>query len=74
MGVASSVGDIDPEIAFGRLPRGTQSGGEIELGIRLPGEAAVAEFFVGYERRFDAHQLDLQAQSWFMVGFRVLRQ
>ena len=54
--------------------RGTQAGGEIEGGIRLLGEAGVAEFFIGFERRFDAHQIDFEARQWFMVGFRVLRQ
>ena len=56
------------------LARGTQAGGEIEGGIRLMGEAGVAEFFIGFESRFDAHQIDFEARQWFMVGFRVLRQ
>jgi hypothetical protein len=54
--------------------RGTQKGGEIEGGIRLMGQSGVAEFFAGFERRFDAHQLDFEPRHWFMVGFRVLRQ
>jgi hypothetical protein len=60
---------VSPERA-----RHTQTGGEIEGGIRLLGEGGVAEFFVGFERRFDAHQIDFQAQRWFMVGFRLLRR
>jgi hypothetical protein len=56
------------------LARGTQAGGAIEGGVRLLGEAGVAEFFMGFERRFDAHQIDFEARKWFMVGFRVLRQ
>ena len=60
---------VSPERA-----RGTQTGGEIEGGIRLMGQAGVAEFFAGFERRFDAHQLDFEPRHWFMVGFRVLRQ
>jgi hypothetical protein len=54
--------------------RGTQSGGEIEGGVRLLGNDGVAELFVGYESRFDAHQLDFESERWFMVGFRVLRR
>ena len=37
----------------------------------LIGEAAVGEFFVGYERRFDAYPLGFEPERWFMVGFRV---
>ena len=54
--------------------RHTQSGGEVEGGMRLVGDAGVTELFVGFERRFDAHQLDSQPRHWFMVGFRLLRQ
>jgi len=58
----------------GELQRNTQSGGEVEGGVRLLGTDGVAEFFVGFERRFDAYQLDFQPKHWFMVGFRVLRR
>ncbi|HVG56519.1 MAG TPA: hypothetical protein VM846_18920 [Vicinamibacterales bacterium] len=53
--------------------RGTQAGGVAEGGVRIGGEAGVAEFFAGFERRFDADPLDFTAQRWLMVGFRVLR-
>jgi hypothetical protein len=53
--------------------RGTQAGGVAEGGVRIVGEAGAAEFFAGFERRFDADPLDFTAQRWFMVGFRVLR-
>lgn len=56
------------------MGRDTQSGGEVEGGVRLHGSDGVAEFFVGYESRFDAHQLDFEPKQWFMVGFRVLRR
>ena len=56
------------------LQRNTQRGGEVEGGIRLPGSDGVAELFMGFERRFDAHQLDFQSKQWFMVGFRILRR
>jgi hypothetical protein len=45
----------------------------VEGGVRIAGEAATAELFAGFERRFDADPLDFTAQRWFMVGFRVLR-
>jgi hypothetical protein len=54
--------------------RGTQTGGVVEGGIRLIGEAAVGELFVGYEHRFDAYPLGFAPERWFMVGFRVLRR
>ncbi len=54
--------------------RPTQKGGMVEGGVRLLGEAAVGELFIGYERRFDAHPLDFRAERWFMVGFRALRR
>jgi hypothetical protein len=54
--------------------RPTQFGGLVEGGIRLIGEAAVGELFIGYERRFDADPVDFQAQRWFLVGFRALRR
>jgi hypothetical protein len=54
--------------------RPTQFGGLVEGGIRLIGEAAVGELFMGYERRFDADPLDFEAQRWFLVGFRALRR
>ena len=54
--------------------RHTQTGGGIEVGLRLIGEAAAGELFAGFERRFDAHVLDFKAQRWFMVGFRVVRR
>jgi hypothetical protein len=56
-----------------RPSRGTQAGGVAEGGVRIVGEAGTAEFFAGFERRFDADPLDFTAQRWFMVGFRVLR-
>jgi hypothetical protein len=54
--------------------RPTQFGGLVEGGVRLGGEAAVGELFMGYERRFDADPVDFQAQRWFLVGFRALRR
>lgn len=56
------------------LQRNTQKGGEMEGGVRLLGEDGVAELFMGFERRFDAYQLDFQPKHWFMVGFRILRR
>lgn len=60
-------------VESGKPTRGTQAGGVAEGGVRIHGEAGVAEFFAGFERRFDADPLDFTAQRWFMVGFRVLR-
>ena len=54
--------------------RHTQTGGVVEGGLRLIGEAGVGELFVGYEHRFDAYPLGFARERWFMVGFRVLRR
>jgi hypothetical protein len=54
--------------------RHAQTGGAVEAGLRLIGEAAVGELFVGYEHRFDAHPLSSASKQWFMVGFRLVRR
>ncbi|MDO8631035.1 MAG: hypothetical protein Q7R41_11130 [Phycisphaerales bacterium] len=54
--------------------RHTQTGGVVEGGLRLIGEAGVGELFVGYEHRFDAYPLGFVPERWFMAGFRVLRR
>ena len=54
--------------------RHTQTGGAVEGGLRLIGEAGVGELFVGYEHRFDAYPLGFAPERWFLVGFRVLRR
>lgn len=58
----------------GLAARHAQTGGVVEGGVRLIGEAGVGEFFVGYEHRFDAYPLGFAPERWFMVGFRVLRR
>ncbi len=54
--------------------RHMQTGGVVEGGLRLIGEAGVGELFVGYEHRFDAYPLGFASERWFMAGFRVLRR
>ena len=54
--------------------RHTQTGGLVEGGLRLTGEAGVGELFVGYEHRFDAYPLGFVPERWFMVGFHVVRR
>jgi hypothetical protein len=60
----------------GTMPatRQVQSGGLVEGGLRLIGEAGSAELFAGFERRFDAYPLDFKPERWLMVGFRLLRR
>jgi hypothetical protein len=58
----------------GITPRHTQTGGVVEGGVRLIGEAGVGELFAGYEDRFDAYPLGFARERWFMVGFRVVRR
>jgi hypothetical protein len=52
--------------------RGTQTGGQVEAGVRVTGRAGVLELFAGYEKRFDADPLDRQSQRWGLAGFRLL--
>lgn len=58
----------------GILPRDTQTGGSIEGGVRVGSTAAVAELYVGFERRMDADPLDFQPRHWAFVGFRLVRR
>ncbi|MGB7219512.1 MAG: hypothetical protein WBD07_11960 [Vicinamibacterales bacterium] len=52
--------------------RGAQAGGLVETGVRLQGEKAAIDLFLGYERRADAAPLDLQPQTWIFLGFRLV--
>ena len=54
--------------------RHTQTGGVVEAGLQVIGEAGTGELFVGYEKRFDAYPLGFVPERWFMVGFRVVRR
>jgi len=47
-------------------------GGRVEAGLRVAGEAAALELFVGYERRVDAFPTDRYRVRWITAGFRVL--
>jgi hypothetical protein len=72
---AAGSGHLMNVVAVPTLPtRHAQTGGVVEGGVRLIGEAGVAELFAGYEHRFDAYPLGFVAERWFMVGFRVLRR
>ena len=46
-------------------------GGRVEGGLRLRGEAATLEVFIGYERRIDAFPTDRYRVRWTTIGFRV---
>ena len=46
-------------------------GGRIEGGLRLRGDAATLEVFVGYERRIDAFPTDRYRVRWTTIGFRI---
>jgi hypothetical protein len=54
---------------FGR-PR--VCGGRIEGGVRVNGNRAALEMFVGYERRIDAYPTDRFRVRMWMVGFRIV--
>jgi hypothetical protein len=69
--IASGAGtlvQVEQEI----LGRDDQRGGRLEGGVQIRGEAAAVELFLAYERRIDAHPVDLQPMTWTIVGFRLL--
>ncbi|MGH9346213.1 MAG: hypothetical protein ACRD26_02995 [Vicinamibacterales bacterium] len=51
--------------------RGSQLDGRVETGIRLEGQGAAAQLFIGVERRLDPYPLELGTASWFLTGLRV---
>lgn len=57
----------------GTVPdRTRQSGGLVEVGVRIKGSGGAMELFAGLEKRFDADPLDRQPQHWVLAGFRLL--
>jgi hypothetical protein len=76
--VASRV-DVIASGAFTLVPvddavrgRDTQWGTRLEGGIRIGGDAAVAELVLGYERRLDAHPFESLPLDWMFLGFRFV--
>jgi hypothetical protein len=47
------------------------SGGRLEAGVRLRGEAASVELLASYERRLDAYPTSRGRERWIAIGFRV---
>jgi hypothetical protein len=47
-------------------------GGRLEAGLRIRGEAAALELFIGYERRIDAFPTDRFRVRWVTAGFRIV--
>jgi hypothetical protein len=57
----------------GTVPdRTRQSGGLVDVGVRINGTGGAMELFAGIEKRFDADPLDRQPQHWVLAGFRLL--
>ncbi len=52
--------------------RGTQTGGLVEVGLRINGRAGALELFAGAEQRLDADPIDLQTRRWALAGFRLV--
>lgn len=52
--------------------RSQQTGGRIEAGFRVAGEAGAIELFGGYEKVIDADPLDRLARQWAFAGFRLM--
>jgi hypothetical protein len=55
-----------------RFDRGRQCGAAIEGGLRLVGERAAMDVFVGYERRVDGFPTEPFRVRMFTVGFRLM--
>jgi hypothetical protein len=54
--------------------RGTQTGGLVEAGIRLPGPAGALELYGGFEKRIDADQIERVPEHWAFAGFRLVNR
>jgi hypothetical protein len=54
------------------LGRSTQTGGRVEVGVRVYGRGAVMELYAGYENRVDAYPLDRVPQHWALTGLRLV--
>ena len=54
------------------LGRDAQTGGLVEGGVRLNGEAGAIELFAGCEKRIDAYPIERVAERWFFAGFRLV--
>jgi hypothetical protein len=53
--------------------RANQTGGRVEIGVRLSGKGGALDLFGGYEKVVDAHQVDLLPMSWAFAGFRLVK-
>jgi hypothetical protein len=53
-------------------PRGGQTGGRVEGGVRFDGSAGAVELFVAAERRIDPYPLEFSTMTWATAGFRLL--
>jgi hypothetical protein len=56
----------------GSRARGTQVGVREEGGLRVTGDGAALELFLGVERRVDPYPLEFGTATWFTAGFRLL--
>jgi hypothetical protein len=52
-------------------PRGSQLEGRVEAAVRMRGQAAAAELFIGAERRIDPYPIEFGTASWFLAGLRL---
>jgi hypothetical protein len=57
------------EAVFGRT---SEVGGRAEAGVRLQGRGAAVEFYAAVDRRVDPNPLWPGADTWGVVGFRLL--
>lgn len=66
--VAGHLAGVDEAVAN----RTAQTGGLVEVGVRIKGTGGAMELFGGFEKRIDADPLDRQSHHWMLAGFRLL--
>ena len=65
-------GDVVVYGVDGTVPRGNQTGGRGELGVRLTGPAGAVELFAGAERMVDAYPIGRFPEEWPLAGLRLI--
>ncbi|MGH9196411.1 MAG: hypothetical protein ACRD1T_11795, partial [Acidimicrobiia bacterium] len=58
----------------GRFGRKAATGGGVEAGARLIGDAGALELFARLERRVDPDPLEAGTASWVLLGFRFVNR
>lgn len=74
-GIASGYGRMLGELYVTDVDvarRPNQTGGRVELGVRLKGNGGALDLFAGWERMVDADLFDRRPRIWPFAGFRLV--